>query len=94
MNYMNLLVVCSYKLAKTFYLELNTFSCPNWQKIETNKAFTFAYLLMALFNKQIPIAMAMLNQKVKQTGSSGVFSPPKSWFLFAYRKAAMFNDVS
>ena len=62
MNYMNLLVVRSYNLVKTFYLELNTSSCPNRQKMDTNTAFTFAYLLMALFNKQIPIAIAMLNR--------------------------------
>ena len=53
--------------------------------METNTAFTFAYLLMALFNKQIPIAMAMLNRKVKQTAK-----------LVSVRllKAAMFNDVA
>ena len=45
--------------------------------METNTAFTFAYLLMALFNKQIPIAMVMINRKVKQMGSSRVFSPPE-----------------
>ena len=65
---MNLLVVRSYNLVKTFYLELNTFFMPKSAKNGNKYAFTFAYLLMAVFNKQIPIAMATLNQKVKQTG--------------------------
>ena len=68
MNYMNLLVVRSYNLVKTFHLELNTIFVPKSAKMETNTAFTFAYLLMALFAKQIPIAMAILNRNVKQTG--------------------------
>ena len=36
--------------------------------METNTVFTFAYLLIALFNKQIPIAKNILNPKVEQTG--------------------------
>ena len=62
--------------------------------MESNKVITFAFLIIALFYKQNPIAKITLNRKVKQTGKlQGIFSSRKADFCLP-TKNGHFDDVS
>ena len=55
-------------LLKPFIWKKALFGAPKSAKMETKKVITFAYLIIALFYKQNPIAKTTLNGKVRQTG--------------------------